>query len=417
MKISNGVKKIITIVIVVIVVAGLGYWIYPYLNPTTPEEKSDAEQACIASGGQVKTSTCCQTTSDFPNSCLVGPCGCAPAYSHEVKICDCGEGKCFDGSKCAASETGGEADELEDEVSSFLETLKRETRIGFSEMQSVEFEWNVKKYEKIEAVTIQGKGFEANGITSQQYEKVEAFFKDKGFEVDIYNVAAGTISELTGYKKDLIVCTVAAGASGYKEATGQWIPSEQDVEVKCGQGGSEITPLISKEEAIQKLFAEKYKTKASAIALNISKETANHVKGTIKVLDLLAEGGAGEKGIFLAAKVNNKWGLVGEEVEKYNFPEDTAIETKSGDNFFVVLDSNPTTGYGWQLDFDSNYVQLVNGEYIAPTEKSLVGAGGDETFNFLTLKSGKTEITFSYLREWEKDKAPLEKKVFEITIK
>jgi len=61
---------------------------------------SGTEQACINSGGTVGTSLCCKSTGDFPNNCLIGACGCAPTYSHEVKVCNCPTGKCFDGSKC-----------------------------------------------------------------------------------------------------------------------------------------------------------------------------------------------------------------------------------------------------------------------------------------------------------------------------
>jgi hypothetical protein len=67
---------------------------------TTLQEAIDKEQACIDSGGQVATSSCCLSTGDFPNLCLVGACGCSPENSHEVKICDCGTGKCFNGSEC-----------------------------------------------------------------------------------------------------------------------------------------------------------------------------------------------------------------------------------------------------------------------------------------------------------------------------
>ncbi|GAI55743.1 unnamed protein product, partial [marine sediment metagenome] len=58
------------------------------------------EQACIDSGGTISTSLCCKATGDFPNLCLIGPCGCSPENSHEVKVCDCGEKKCFDGNTC-----------------------------------------------------------------------------------------------------------------------------------------------------------------------------------------------------------------------------------------------------------------------------------------------------------------------------
>jgi hypothetical protein len=60
----------------------------------TPEAK------CRLSGGKVTTAMCCESTGDFPDNCAVGACGCAPESSHEVRICDCGEGRCFNGDTC-----------------------------------------------------------------------------------------------------------------------------------------------------------------------------------------------------------------------------------------------------------------------------------------------------------------------------
>ena len=91
-------SKTIIAIIIVIIIVGLGYWVYQ--STITPEELSEKEQACINSGGKISTSLCCKTTGDFPNTCLVGPCTCAPENSHKVKICDCGPDKCFDGEKC-----------------------------------------------------------------------------------------------------------------------------------------------------------------------------------------------------------------------------------------------------------------------------------------------------------------------------
>ena len=62
--------------------------------------KTNKEKSCINSGGIPTTASCCQTANDFPNTCLIGACGCSPDNSHQVKSCDCGEGKCFDGEKC-----------------------------------------------------------------------------------------------------------------------------------------------------------------------------------------------------------------------------------------------------------------------------------------------------------------------------
>jgi len=308
-------------------------------------------------------------------------------------------------------------EKIEDEVLNLLENLKQETGIDFPVMVDVEFDWLVEKDKEMERVTIQGKGFEAQGIPIEQYVKIESFLKVHGFKADIYNAAAGTISGLDGYRKDYLVCIIIGGATGYKEAAGQWIPPEsdkKDVEIKCGQGDESIDPIISKEEAIKRFLAQKYQTKASAINIDIKQETTHYVKCNVQVLDEFAQGGAEDKGIFLVTKIDGSWQII-EEIEKYNFSEDQTIITKNNDNFFIILEANPTTGYQWKADFESDYLELIKREYIDPSSE-LVGAGGDESFNFLALKSGQTEITFSYLRSWEKDIPPIEEKIYQITI-
>jgi hypothetical protein len=58
---------------------------------------------CVSSGGTVVTKMCCESASDFPNTCVIGACGCSPTNSKETKVCDCGSGKCFDGTACVAN--------------------------------------------------------------------------------------------------------------------------------------------------------------------------------------------------------------------------------------------------------------------------------------------------------------------------
>ena len=88
-------KRIILIVILLIII-GIGYWVYQ----PKPKTLTEAEKACINSGGQLSTSMCCKSVSDFSNLCLIGACGCSPADSHQVKTCDCGDWRCFDGKEC-----------------------------------------------------------------------------------------------------------------------------------------------------------------------------------------------------------------------------------------------------------------------------------------------------------------------------
>ena len=55
---------------------------------------------CEIAGGKVINASACTSASDFAATCAIGPYGCAPEYSHTIKSCDCGAGKCWDGTNC-----------------------------------------------------------------------------------------------------------------------------------------------------------------------------------------------------------------------------------------------------------------------------------------------------------------------------
>ncbi len=128
--------------------------------------------------------------------------------------------------------------ETETGIMDLLAEIKQETGVNFSEPESVEMKWVVEVEPRVQEITIGGKGFGADRISSEQYDSVESFLINNGFEKDLYNMTDATISGLMGYKKDRIVCTVAGGATGYREAEGQWIspePDINDIEIKCGR--------------------------------------------------------------------------------------------------------------------------------------------------------------------------------------
>ena len=109
---------------------------------------------------------------------------------------------------------------------------------------------------------------------------------------------------------------------------------------------------------------------------------------------------------------------ISNDVKPENQEENSnVINTKKEDNFSIVLETNPTTGYQWEISVDSDYIQLDDRNFSSGSSEGMVGVGGKETFNFTALKLGNTEITFSYLRPWEKDVEPIEKKVYNIIIK
>eukprot|EP00544_Gedaniella_sp_CCMP2646_P003253 CAMPEP_0202507420 /NCGR_PEP_ID=MMETSP1361-20130828/51714_1 /ASSEMBLY_ACC=CAM_ASM_000849 /TAXON_ID=210615 /ORGANISM="Staurosira complex sp., Strain CCMP2646" /LENGTH=229 /DNA_ID=CAMNT_0049141539 /DNA_START=1446 /DNA_END=2135 /DNA_ORIENTATION=- len=61
---------------------------------------SQTEARCTEAGGTVTTSLCCEGIDDFPNTCLIGACGCSPDNSDETLVCSCPDGLCWDGNSC-----------------------------------------------------------------------------------------------------------------------------------------------------------------------------------------------------------------------------------------------------------------------------------------------------------------------------
>jgi hypothetical protein len=63
---------------------------------TIPDVDLGPSGLCTQTKGQVVTSQCCSSVSDFPNTCSPGPCGCSPSSSHAINTCSCPAGTCFD---------------------------------------------------------------------------------------------------------------------------------------------------------------------------------------------------------------------------------------------------------------------------------------------------------------------------------
>jgi inhibitor of cysteine peptidase len=87
-------------------------------------------------------------------------------------------------------------------------------------------------------------------------------------------------------------------------------------------------------------------------------------------------------------------------VKRFADPGDT-ICVEAGESFAIELAGNPTTGYMWQPDVDSQHLELL-GQEFEPGGGG-IGAGGKEIFRFRALAAGDTEIAFSYQRPWDKE--------------
>ena len=80
------------------------------------------------------------------------------------------------------------------------------------------------------------------------------------------------------------------------------------------------------------------------------------------------------------------------------------ITAKTGETLTLTLDSNPTTGYSWQVLEINNTILVQQGdpEYKqALGTEGLVGSGGTETFRFNAAGAGTTTLKLGYMRPWE----------------
>ncbi|MEP6908214.1 MAG: protease inhibitor I42 family protein [Pseudoxanthomonas sp.] len=79
-----------------------------------------------------------------------------------------------------------------------------------------------------------------------------------------------------------------------------------------------------------------------------------------------------------------------------------------GQSLAIELDSNASTGYGWEL-IDDGSPQLVpapvpvSAEVLPPP---MPGAGGMSRWRFRAVQAGTTTVHLVYRRDWEKEVAP-----------
>ena len=100
----------------------------------------------------------------------------------------------------------------------------------------------------------------------------------------------------------------------------------------------------------------------------------------------------------------------GTEVQLSAADEGRTIELAAGQDLVVSLESNPTTGYGWEVsEIDGAILAPVgDAEYAQGGAEGMVGAGGVETYRFSAQGPGQTTLTLIYHRAWEKGVEPLE---------
>jgi len=93
------------------------------------------------------------------------------------------------------------------------------------------------------------------------------------------------------------------------------------------------------------------------------------------------------------------------------------IDVDVDDTFTIELESNPSTGYSWELagPLDEAIVTSLGSDHEA-ADGDAVGAPGTQELSFRAVGAGTTTIALQYVRPWETDVAPAETKDFSVNV-
>ncbi|HUZ48407.1 MAG TPA: protease inhibitor I42 family protein [Candidatus Dormibacteraeota bacterium] len=88
----------------------------------------------------------------------------------------------------------------------------------------------------------------------------------------------------------------------------------------------------------------------------------------------------------------------------------------AGDDFFIALPSNVTTGYSWTASGFDGKLLAYEGNVYQPPLGGLPGAGGQQIFVFHANRTGTTTVTFNYSRPFDSNAAPAKSATFTVTV-
>jgi inhibitor of cysteine peptidase len=92
------------------------------------------------------------------------------------------------------------------------------------------------------------------------------------------------------------------------------------------------------------------------------------------------------------------------------------ITINVGEEFFIALQSNPSTGYSWTQQTGDGNVLAYEGNVRQNPNPTIPGAPGQQIFIYHANRSGTSTITFQYSRPFEPNNAPGKMVTFTITV-
>lgn len=98
---------------------------------------------------------------------------------------------------------------------------------------------------------------------------------------------------------------------------------------------------------------------------------------------------------------------------------DQTIETSPGKTFQIIINSNPTTGYHWEIvgELDKSVVEFVSKEYQSTSQPGLVGGGGVDIWTFKATAAGQAKITLGSYPPSNTASEPAQTETFIVSVK
>jgi inhibitor of cysteine peptidase len=93
------------------------------------------------------------------------------------------------------------------------------------------------------------------------------------------------------------------------------------------------------------------------------------------------------------------------------------VELRVGDKVEIVLDSNPTTGYVWEVASPDIAVVRQEGEPQFKPDSGAVGAGGKLTLVFQAIAPGEQMLNLIYHRTFEQGVPPAKTFALDILVR
>lgn len=92
------------------------------------------------------------------------------------------------------------------------------------------------------------------------------------------------------------------------------------------------------------------------------------------------------------------------------------VTVQIGEEFFIALQSNPSTGYSWTQQTGDGSVLAYEGNVRQNPSTATPGAPGQQIFIYHANRTGTSTLTFQYSRPFEPNAAPARSVTFTIQV-